>query len=393
MENLSDFGQPQIGTVLSLSKGIYTERECENSPMARGYLVLEDGTVFEGELFGGATDACGEVVFGTGMCGYQESLTDPSYEGQILVMTYPLIGNYGINDEFNQSDAIHVRGLVVREYCTEPSPMYGGRTLDDFLKQFNIPGISGIDTRELVIKIRTGGTVKGIITSDGSDLEGTAAKLRKMPAPSESNLVDAVTCKGISKLDLGKEYTVGLIDCGVKAGIPRDLRARFNVITFPYDTPADVIVDSGVQGVLISNGPGDPAHPDIAKTTVRTIDALSTQLPLYGICFGSQLIAIAMGGSTYKLKFGHRGTNQPVKYNGKVYITSQNHGYAVDDHSLEGTGLIADQFNINDGSVEGVKHRDLPIFTSQYHPEASAGPWDTMFLFDQFQKMVKEGRK
>lgn len=361
--------------------------------MARGYLVLEDGTVYEGELFGGVSDACGEVVFGTGMCGYQESLTDPSYEGQILVMTYPLIGNYGINKDFNQSSGIHVRGLVVREYCTEPSPMYGGRTLDDFLKQFGVPGISGIDTRDLVIRIRTGGTVKGMITSDGSDLEGIISNLKKMPAPSESNLVAEVACKEITKEDMGKDITVGLIDCGVKAGIPRDLKSRFNIITFPYDTPADVVVDSGVEGVLISNGPGDPAHPDIAKTTVRTIDELSSQLPLYGICFGSQLIAIAMGGSTYKLKFGHRGTNQPVKYNGKVYITSQNHGYAVDDHSLEGTGLIADQFNINDGSVEGVKHRDLPIFTSQYHPEASAGPWDTMFLFDQFQRTIKGERK
>ncbi len=360
--------------------------------MARGYLVLEDGTVFEGNLFGSDRVTEGEVVFATGMSGYQESLTDPSYSGQILVMTYPLIGNYGISDDFYQSDSVHVRGLVVREYCTEPSPMYGGRTLDDFLKQYDVPAISGIDTRELVIKIRTGGTVKGAITSDGSDLDGVAERLRRMPAPSESNLVADVSCKSITREDTGHEITVGMIDCGAKAGIPRDLKARFNLLTFPYDTPADVILESGVKGVLISNGPGDPSHPDIVATTVRTIRDLSSQMPMFGICYGSQLIGIAMGGSTYKLKFGHRGCNQPVKYGDRVYITSQNHGFAVDENSLEGTGLIVDQVNVNDGSVEGVRHRDLPIFTSQYHPEASPGPWDTSFLFDKFGKMIKEGR-
>lgn len=360
--------------------------------MARGYLVLEDGTVYEGTLFGSDKVADGEVVFETGMDGYQESLTDPSYKGEILVMTYPLIGNYGIRDDFCQSGEVHVRGLVVREYCAEPSPMYGGRTLDDFLKQHGIPAISGIDTRDLVIRIRTGGTVKGAITSDGSDLEGVAARLRSMPAPSESNLVAEVTCTQITREDTGHDLTVGMIDCGAKSGIARDLKARFNLVTFPYDTPADVIVESGVQGVLISNGPGDPSQPDIVRTTVRTIKDLTSQMPLFGICFGSQLIALAMGGSTYKLKFGHRGCNQPVKYGDRVYITSQNHGYAVDENSLEGTGLIADQHNVNDGSVEGVRHRDLPIFTSQYHPEASPGPWDTSFLFDNFRKMVKEGK-
>ena len=281
--------------------------------MARGYLVLEDGTVFEGNLFGSDRVTEGEVVFATGMSGYQESLTDPSYSGQILVMTYPLIGNYGISDDFYQSDSVHVRGLVVREYCTEPSPMYGGRTLDDFLKQYDVPAISGIDTRELVIKIRTGGTVKGAITSDGSDLDGVAERLRRMPAPSESNLVADVSCKSITREDTGHEITVGMIDGGAKAGIPRDLKARFNLVTFPYDTPADVILESGVKGVLISNGPGDPSHPDIVATTVRTIRDLSSQMPMFGICYGSQLIGIAMGGSTYKLKFGHRGCNQPVK--------------------------------------------------------------------------------
>ena len=360
--------------------------------MAKGYLVLEDGTVFEGETFGAQCESDGEVVFSTGMCGYQESLTDPSFKGQILVMTYPLIGNYGVTEEYYQSKAIHTRGLVVREYCKSPSPMYGGRTIDEFLKRYNIPGLSGVDTRELVIKIRTGGTVKGAITTDADAIEGIVKRLKSMPAPSESNLVAEVSSKEITSKDNGKEITVGMIDCGAKSGILRDLNARFNVVSFPYDTPADVIVESGVKGVLISNGPGDPAHPDIIRTTVKTVSDLSTQLPLFGICFGSQLIGIAMGGSTYKLKFGHRGCNQPVKCDSRVYITSQNHGFAVDEHSLDGTGLIVNQTNVNDGSVEGVIHRDLPIFTSQYHPEASPGPCDTSYLFDWFGKMIKEGR-
>lgn len=361
--------------------------------MARGYLVLEDGTVFKGEMFGAERDSDGEVVFTTGMCGYQESLTDPSFEGQILVMTYPLIGNYGVADQYYQSRAIHTRGLVVREYCKDPSPMYGGRTIDHFLKHFGIPGLSGIDTRELVIKIRTEGTVKGAIITEGTDIEETVKRLKAMPAPSEGNLVADVSSKKVESFDNGKDITVGMIDCGAKSGILRDLNARYNVVSFPYDTPADVIIESGVQGVLISNGPGDPAHPDIAKTTVRTVSDLSTQLPLFGICFGSQLIGIAMGGLTYKLKFGHRGCNQPVKCDNRVYITSQNHGFAVDEHSLDGTGLIVNQTNVNDGSVEGVVHKDLPIFTSQYHPEASPGPCDTSYLFDWFSKIIKqEGR-
>ncbi len=359
--------------------------------MARGYLVLEDGTAYEGDLFGSETEAVGEVVFSTGMDGYQESLTDPSFRGQILVMTYPLVGDYGIVDGFDQSDAVHTRGLVVREYCRNPSAMYGGGTLDAYLKKHGIPGISGIDTRDLVIKLRTEGTVKGAIIK-GSDIEGTISKLKSMPLPSESNLVAEVSCKKITEIRNGKDITVGLLDCGTKDGIIRDLSSRFDVVMFPYDTPSDVIIESKVKGLLVTNGPGDPSHPAIQGTTVKTVSNLSSVMPIYGICYGSQVIARAMGATTYKMKFGHRGCNQPVKFEGRVYITSQNHGYAVDENSLEGTGLIADQINVNDGTVEGVRHKDLPIFTSQYHPEASPGPVDTAFLFDRFGKMVKEGR-
>ncbi len=359
--------------------------------MACSYLVLEDGSVYEGESFGYSTPASGEVVFSTGMCGYQESLTDPSYQGQILVMTYPLIGNYGINDAFYQSESIHLRALVVREYCKEPSKMYGGRTIDDFLKKFKVPGISGIDTRELVIKIRTMGTFKGAVINDKDMIDETVKKLRSMPAPSESNLVGEVSCKEIKRYDNHKELTVGLLDCGEKTGILRDLSSRYNVVVFPYDTRSDVILDSKVQGILLSNGPGDPSHPAILNTTAKTVNDLSTKLPLFGICFGNQVTALALGGKTYKMKFGHRGCNQPVKYNGKVYITSQNHGFAVDEDSLEDTGLMVDQVNVNDGTVEGLRHKDLPIFTSQYHPEASPGPWDTSFLFDRFGQVIREG--
>lgn len=360
--------------------------------MARGFLVLEDGTVYEGSLFGSCRSSDGEVVFATGMCGYQEGLTDPSYEGQILVMTYPLIGNYGTNSRFDQSEGVHVRGLVVQDLCTEPSPMYGGRTLDDFLREHDVPGITGIDTRDLVVRIRTGGTIKGAIVEEGSDIAAVVERLVASPLPSTSNLVAKVSCRRIIEEDTGHDITVGMIDCGAKSGIPRDLKSRFNLVTFPYDTPADVIVESGVKGVLVSNGPGDPSHPDIVSTTVRTIKGLAGEIPLYGICYGHQLVSLAMGGSTFKMKFGHHGVNQPVKFEGRVYITSQNHGFAVDPDGLEGTGLYADQFNVNDGTVEGVRHRDLPIFTSQYHPEASAGPLDTAFLFDRFKRMIQEGR-
>jgi len=360
--------------------------------MAQSFLVLEDGFVAEGESFGYDGDVFGEVVFSTGMDGYQESLTDPSFRGQLLVMTYPIVGNYGIHENFNQSRDVHVRGLVVREYCKEPSSMYGGRSIDSFLKEHKIPGISGIDTRELVIKIRQTGTCRGAIVYDEADIEATIKKLKKMTPPSEGNLVAEVSTKKITKINNGKKLLVGMIDCGAKEGIIRDLSKRFDLMIFPYDTPAQAIADSKVKGVMISNGPGDPSQKDVVKTVVKTVKDLSTQMPITGICYGSQIVALAMGAKTYKMKFGHRGCNQPVRYNGRIYVTSQNHGYAVDENSLSKTGLMADQINVNDGTVEGVRHKDLPIFTVQYHPEATPGPTDTAFLFDDFKKIVEASR-
>jgi len=357
--------------------------------MAKSYLVLEDGSVFEGEPFGHKGPVAGEVVFSTGMSGYQESITDPSSKGQIIVMTYPLIGNYGISDDYFMSEHVQAKGLVVRDYCKEPSPMYGGRTLEDLLKKDKVPGITGIDTRELVRKIRSSGTLRGMITSEYT--EQTIKELKRSPFPSESNLAGEVSCKKIEKHDLGKGLKIGLIDCGGKS-ILKDLGQRFDVVVFPYDTPADIIIENKVKGVVVSAGPGDPSHPALRKTTVKTISELSSVMPMFGTSLGGQLIAIAMGGKTYKMKFGHHGSNQPVKCEGKVYITSQNHCYAIDENS-PGNDMISDQMNVNDGSVEGIKHKKLPIFTTEYQPAASIELWDTSFLYDKFAKAAKEGRK
>ena len=364
-------------------------RESENSPMAQGYLVLEDGTLFEGELFGACADAVGEVVFETNMSGYQEGLTDPSYEGQILVMTYPLIGNYGIVDDYTKSSGIHVRAVVVREFCKDPSPMYSGGCIDEYLKNNGVPGISGIDTRELVIKIRNNGTMKGAIVSADADVDKVVADLKASPASDEENLVAKVSCKEVTRTDSSKDVTVGLLDCGAESWIAKALAERFNVVTFPYDTSADTIRSSGISGLVVSNGPGNPAHPAIMETVVPAIRELSDKMPIFGIGLGAQVTALAMGAKTYKLKFGHRGGNQPVRCNGRVHITTQNHGYSIDEGSLEGTGLVVNQVNLFDNTVEGVEHGELPIFATQYHPMASPGAWDEEAVFDKFASMIE----
>lgn len=354
--------------------------------MATNYLVLEDGTVLEGEAFGFEKVNFGEVVFNTAMGGYQECLTDPTNCGQILISTYPLIGDYGITDDAYMSNNVWISGLVVKEYCKDPSPMYNGRKLDDFLKEHQIPAIAGIDTRELTIRIRKNGTLRGAIVFDKSEIDSVMTELKKV---SDENLVAKVSCESAYSIDNGKNLTVGVIDCGLKNDIKDSLSARYNLKVFPYDTPAQAIMDAGVNGVVIANGPGNPAHPAIIDTVVKTVKDLSTQTAIMGLCFGSQVVALALGGKTYKLKYGHRGTSQPVRYGNRIYITTQNHGYAVDDASLEGTGLIADQININDKSVEGTRHKDLPIITCQYTPGESS---DTAFVYEDFTKMM-EARK
>ncbi|MCU0861422.1 MAG: glutamine-hydrolyzing carbamoyl-phosphate synthase small subunit [Methanomassiliicoccales archaeon] len=358
--------------------------------MATCYLVLEDGTVMEGTGFGYEQTVYGEVVFNTGMTGYQESLTDPSYRGQILIQSYPLIGNYGVNHTDFESDRVQVRGYVVRERCLEPSNMYAGDRIDPFLKKNRVPGISELDTRSLIIKIREKGTPRGAICFE-EDVDKVLRKVQTMPFPSDSNLVDEVSVKEPQRFEREGLKEVVLIDCGTKQNIVRELRKRFSLTVVPYDVDPSFFRDHHVDGVMLSNGPGDPAHPTIQETTVRTLRAIKDDHPIMGVCFGNQLIARAFGGTTYKLKFGHRGVNQPVKYKDRVFITSQNHGFAVDPDSLP-PELEVSMVNVNDGTVEGLRHKELPIFSAQYHPEASPGPKDTSFLFDEFAKLLEERR-
>ncbi len=358
--------------------------------MAKCFLVLEDGTIMEGTGFGHLGDTSGEVVFSTGMGGYQESLTDPSFRGQILTMSYPLIGNYGVNPNDVESDRVQVNGFVVRELCDSPSLGYGGKLLGPYLEENRIPGIAGVDTRSLIIKIRNAGTMKGAIVHD--DPEGALERVRRMPHPADSNLVGEVSTKEVRHFPRPGAKKVAVLDCGVKLSIMKELTSRFEVYQLPYDTGAKFFRDHDIDGVFLTNGPGDPAHPSIRDTVVSTLKKLRDDYPMMGICMGNHLVCQAFGGTTYKLKFGHRGENQPVRYNDHVYITSQNHGYAEDPQSLVGTGLEIDQVNVNDGTVEGLRHQELPIFSVQYHPEACPGPRDTSFLFDDFVKML-EARK
>ena len=358
--------------------------------MATCFLVLEDGTILEGTGFGSEKTVYGEVVFNTSMTGYQESLTDPSYKGQILIMSYPLIGNYGVNSTDFESDKVQVTGYVVREKCTEPSNMYGGDKLDSFLRKNHVPGISELDTRALIIKIREKGTPRGAICFE-EDVDKVLKKVQNMAFPSDSNLVDEVSIKKMLSFPMEGAKEVVLIDCGTKQNIVRELRKRFSLTVAPYDVDVKFFRDHHFDGIALSNGPGDPAHPVIQETTIRTLRAVKEDYPIMGICFGNQLLARAFGGSTYKLKFGHRGVNQPVKYDGKVYITSQNHGFAVDPQNLPAE-LEVNMTNVNDGTVEGLRHRELPIFSVQYHPEACPGPKDTSFLFDEFAKILEARR-
>jgi len=359
--------------------------------MAKCFLVLEDGTIMEGTGFGCMEDTSGEVVFSTGMTGYQESLTDPSFRGQILTMSYPLIGNYGINSKDVESDKVQVRGFVVRELCDMPSNGYGEQDLNTYLKENGIPGIAGLDTRSLIIKIRTAGTMKGAIVYDG-DPQDKLEELRGMPYPSDSNLVGDVSTKEVLHFPKEGAKKVALFDCGVKQNIVRELRKRFDLYQLPYDTPVKFFRDHEIDGLFISNGPGDPAHPALKGSIISNLRELKEDYPIMGICMGNQLLCQVFGGTTYKLKFGHRGANQPVKYRDRVFITSQNHGYAVDPESIEGSGMEVEQTNVNDGTVEGMRHRELPIFSVQYHPEACPGPRDTGFLFDDFLKMLEVGK-
>ena len=347
-------------------------------------LILEDGSVYEGEDFGSSRYQMGELVFNTGMSGYQEVLSDLSYCGQIVMMTYPMIGNYGINcDDFESLDPA-VFGFVVRECCEAPSNFRSDYTLDEFLKQKDIPGISGVDTRAITRKLRNSGTMRAIMADEGADVEAIVAMLRSSELMHDQ--VARVSTKNAFPIpNRGKR--VVLIDFGAKNGIIRELsRRNCDLTVVPYDTSAKEILAMKPDGVMLSNGPGDPKDVPVAIETIRE---LMGQVVIFGICLGHQLISLASGANTVKLKFGHR---HPVMNltNGKVEMTSQNHGYAVEEASLKDTDLVMTHQALNDKSVEGVRHSKYPIFSVQYHPEASPGPEDSNYLFDQFMELMEK---
>ena len=353
-------------------------------------LALEDGTILKGEAFGYETTKIGEVVFSTGMVGYVESLTDPSFKGQILMSTYPLEGNYGVKEEWYQSDKIQADGYIVREVCRNVSNFSSQKTLDDFLKEVEIPGISGIDTRHLTLKIREEGSMKGAISTENISDEELLKLAREQPSIVDRDLVPLVSTDEIKIFNEDAEKKVALIDCGVKKNILNGFLNRdVGVILYPYDTDYKTILDYEPDGLMITSGPGNPER---VVEVIDTMQKLANRLPICGICMGQQLIARSFGAKSYKMKFGHRGANQPVKdlETGKVVITSQNHGFTIDKESLDETDLVLTQVNLNDGTPEGLKHKELPLKTIQYHPEAGPGPNDTGFIFDEFIQMMDE---
>lgn len=354
--------------------------------MRKRQLVLEDGTVFIGKALGSEKESIGEVVFNTGMTGYQEIISDPSYCGQIVTFTYPLVGNYGINREDFESIEPSIHGVVVKEACEDPSNFRSGESLDEFLKAKDIPGISGIDTRKLTKKLREFGTMKGKFVSVDRPVTEVVAELEQTALP--SNQVKKVsTVKPYVVPGRGKRIV--LVDFGMKHGILREFtRRNCHVTVVPYHTTAEEILQLNPDGVMLSNGPGDPK--DVPEA-ITMLNGIIGKLPVFGICLGHQLFALACGGDTIKMKFGHRGSNHPVKdiATGRVYMTSQNHGYSVKEESLAGTALSITQFAINDRSVEGLNHSIHPAFSVQYHPESAPGPEDSNLLFDEFLEMIQ----
>lgn len=356
--------------------------------MTKRLLILEDGTVFQGEAFGSERASQGEVVFTTGMTGYQETVTDPSFYGQIVTFTYPLIGNYGINSDDFETLAPVIRGVVVRELTKIPSNFRSEMTFDEYLKSHDIPGIEGIDTRKLTRIIRSKGAVRAMLTKAGEEVDTEKIVQRLIETPYLRNHVKEVSTK-MPFPSPGRGKRVVLMDFGMKNGILRELNKRdCDVLVVPYNTPAEKILSFRPEGILLSNGPGDPA--DVTEA-IETIKQLIGKVPMFGICLGHQLIALACGAKRYKLPFGHRGANHPVKnlQKGIVEITSQNHGYVIDKNSLEGTDLEITHVSLNDGTIEGLRHKKYPIFTVQFHPEASPGPEDTNYLFDDFIKLME----
>ncbi|MCX7772678.1 MAG: carbamoyl phosphate synthase small subunit [Clostridia bacterium] len=356
----------------------------------KAILALDDGTQFFGEAFGVTGTCVGEIVFNTGMTGYQEVLTDASYAGQIVTMTYPLIGNYGVNEDDQESTKPQVKGFIVRELCEEPSNWRSKETLNDYLTRYSIIGIQGIDTRALTRILREKGTMNGVISTDPNfKLEDWMQKIHQYTIEKP---VDEVTTKEVVKYE-GNGHKVALLDYGVKTNIIRSLRKRgCEVHVMPASSTAEEILNMNPDGIMLSNGPGDPKDCDYQ---IDVLKDLLGKKPIFGICLGHQLTALACGGDTGKLKYGHRGGNHPVKDLSKdrTYITSQNHGYAVLADKLDPKKAVVSHINMNDGTVEGVRYLDTPTFTVQFHPEASPGPMDTAYLFDEFITLMDKFKK
>lgn len=371
----------------------------------KAVLALEDGTIFEGKSFGFPGERAGELVFNTSMTGYQEILTDPSYKGQIVIMTYPLIGNYGINREDMESGTPKVEGFIIKENSPIFSNWRGESSLSEYLITHRVMGVEGMDTRALTLHIREKGAMKAVISTEDFNRDSLIEKAKASPGLIGRDLVKEVTCQEpyewkeeiLSEFSLPfptlppfqRKLRVIVLDFGVKYNILRSLKQfGCEVIVVPASSKPGIILSYQPDGILLSNGPGDPEGVPYA---VETVKELMEQKPIFGICLGHQLLALALGGKTFKLKFGHRGANQPVKdlQTGRVMITSQNHGFCVDPGTLNPEEIELTQINLNDKTLEGMRHKKLPIFSVQYHPEASPGPHDTHYLFEEFVRIME----